>query len=78
MMKDLISRISSLTEICLEGAHLWSIQPGLLFFYDGGRYHIETSPLSCSANRWTGFYMLTAYVIKELNHRRTPVKIEIL
>ena len=22
---------------------------------DGGRYHIETSPLICSANQWTGF-----------------------
>ena len=31
-------------------------------FNDGGRYHIETSP----ANQWTGFYMITAYVMKEL------------
>ena len=29
-------------------------------FHDGGRYHIETSP------QWTGFYMITAYVMKEL------------
>ena len=34
-------------------------------FHDGGRYHIETSPLICSANQWTGFYMITAPVIKE-------------
>ena len=33
-------------------------------FQDGGRYHIETSPL---ANQWTGFYMITAYVLKELS-----------
>ena len=29
-------------------------------FHDGGCY-IETSP-----NQWTGFYMITAFVIKEL------------
>ena len=33
----------------------------------GGRYHIETSPLVCSANQWTGFYMITAFVMKELS-----------
>ena len=37
------------------------------FFHDGGRYHIETSPLICSANQWTDFYMITASVMKELN-----------
>ena len=30
---------------------------------------IETSPLICWANRWTGFYMITASVVKELNAR---------
>ena len=35
-------------------------------FHDGGRYHIETSPLICPANQWTGFYMITASVMKEL------------
>ena len=33
---------------------------------DGGRYHIETSPLICSVNQWTGFYMITASVMKGL------------
>ena len=33
-------------------------------FHDGGRYHIETSPLICRA---TGFYMITAPVMKGLN-----------
>ena len=28
-------------------------------FHDGGRYHLEPSP-------WTGFYMITASVLKEL------------
>ena len=34
-------------------------------FHDGGRY-IETSPLICRANQWTGFYTITAFVMKEL------------
>ena len=33
----------------------------------GGCYHIETSPLICSANQWTGFYVITASVMKGLN-----------
>ena len=36
-------------------------------FHDGGRYHIETSPLICGADQWIGFYMITASVIKGLN-----------
>ena len=39
--------------------------PFLELFHDGGRYHIETSPLICSANQWTGFYMITASIMKE-------------
>ena len=39
-----------------------------LFHQDGGRYDIETSPLVCSANQWTGFYMITASVLKGLNN----------
>ena len=35
-------------------------------FLDGGRHHIETSPWICGANQWTGFYMVTASVMKEL------------
>ena len=27
-------------------------------FHDGGRYHIENSPLICRAYQWTGFYMI--------------------
>ena len=37
--------------------------------HDGGRYHIETSPLIFGANQWTDFYMITASVMKEL---KTP------
>ena len=36
-------------------------------FHDGVRYHIETSPLICRANQWTGFYMITTSVMKKLN-----------
>ena len=39
----------------------------LYLFHDGGRYRIETSPLICIENQWTGFYMITASVMKELN-----------
>ena len=35
-------------------------------FRGGGPYHIETSPLICSANQWSGFYMIMADVMKEL------------
>ena len=31
-----------------------------------GHYHIEASLLICRANQWTGFYMITASVMKEL------------
>ena len=36
-------------------------------FHDGGPYHIETSPLLCRANHWTGFYMIETSVMKKLN-----------
>ena len=39
----------------------------LKLFHDGGRYHMETSPLIYRANQWTGFYMITASVMKKLN-----------
>ena len=31
-----------------------------------GPYHIETSPLICSMNQWTGFYMIGGSVMNEL------------
>ena len=36
-------------------------------FMAGDRYHIETSPLIYSVDQWTGFYMITASFLKELN-----------
>ena len=44
---------------------LWN-QRSFKRFLDGGRYHIETSPLICYANQWNGFCMITASVLKEL------------
>ena len=38
----------------------------LELFQDGGRYHIETSPLIYRANQWTGFCIIAASVMKEL------------
>ena len=35
-------------------------------FHDEGCYHMETSLFICSANQWTGFYVITAPVMKEL------------
>ena len=40
-----------------------------LTFKDGGPYHVETSLLICSANQWSGFYMIGTSVMKELNWR---------
>ena len=40
----------------------------IYLFHDGGRYHIETSPLIYSANQWTGFYMISTSVMEELTH----------
>ena len=42
-------------------------------FHDGGPYHIETSPLICSANQWTGFYMTVTFVMKELISKKMNV-----
>ena len=37
-------------------------------FYDGGPYHIETSPLT-TANQWTGFNMIGTSVMRELKSK---------
>ena len=45
----------------------------LLYIYEG-RHNIETSQLICSANQWTGFYMITVSVMKELNRVSFEIK----
>ena len=39
-------------------------------FHDGDPYHIETSPLICSANQWISFYMIRNPIKKDLNSIR--------
>ena len=39
---------------------------GCLLFHDGGPYHVETRPLICPANQWTGFYMIGTFVMKKI------------
>ena len=34
--------------------------------HDGGPYHVETSPMICRANQWTGFYVIGTSVVKGL------------
>ena len=34
--------------------------------YHEGSYHIETSPLICRSNQWSGFYMTETSVMREL------------
>ena len=42
-----------------------NLRKRLLFNFGIGSYHIETSPLICSPNQWTGFYMIGFSVMKE-------------
>ena len=44
-----------------------TIQRAIQLFHNGGFRYIETSPLTCSANQWTSFYMIGTSVTKELN-----------
>ena len=46
-------------------------------FHDKGLFHIETTPLICRANQWTGVYMIGTSVVKELTEKplkNTPEK----
>ena len=58
-LKNLISILANKEDCHCIKAH------DLELFHDGGRYHIETSLFICRANQWTGFYMITAFVMKE-------------
>ena len=52
---------------CIELAKNITYDNKPVIFNGGGRNHIETSPLICSVNQWTGFYMIKASVMKELS-----------
>ena len=41
-------------------------------FHDGGPCRKENSPLICSVNQWTGFFMIGTSVTKELR-RSSPI-----
>ena len=56
--------VRKLKAILNQMENIWQL---LTFFHFGGPYHVETSPLNCSANQWTGFYMIGTYIMKELN-----------
>ena len=55
----------SLTTYTETENKIWGQRRTSLFHY-GNPYHIESSPLICSANQWIGFYMMGASVLKEL------------
>ena len=65
--RNFITYIHLLTKQNSFGSHL-SLSFPIFYepFHDGGHYYIETSPLICVANQWTGFYMITASVVKGL------------
>ena len=59
-IKENVRNLTFSGGIEMENWH--DMDQGLYPFHDGGRYHIETSPLICGAN----FYMITASVMKGL------------
>ena len=61
LLSTAIPKSSSLLGLSKAGSFIF-----ILTLLYGGRYHTETSPLICSAYQWTGFYMITASVMKEL------------
>ena len=50
-----------------QGTELFESLDVAWHVHDGGPYPIETSPLICRANQWTGFYVVVTSARKELN-----------
>ena len=50
----------------MKGNQYFAHHDEIQLFHDGGPYYIKTSPLICSENQWTGFYMIETSVMKEL------------
>ena len=45
---------------------------------DGGLYHVDISRLVCTANHWTGFYMIGTFDIKKLKAARKIATVNLL
>ena len=53
--------------LCSVGKFSWfRLTTPVFTFCDGGPYHTETSPLVCSVNQLTHFYMIRTFVMKVL------------
>ena len=59
----------SISDMSALGIYLQKVWCCLTFYDEGGPYHIKTSPMICSANQWTSFYMTATSAIKELGNR---------
>ena len=66
ILTTILFRISYERRKCTTEQQLQVLAAFSELFYDGGRYPIETGKLICRANQWTGFYMITPSVMKEL------------
>ena len=69
---QIFDTIKNYTSVSKEGINIFKYFPCIFYreknelFHDEDPYHIETSPLTCSVNEWTDFYMTRASDIKEL------------
>ena len=57
----------------LHECHIREGQGGIELFHDGGSNDTETSLLICSANQWTGFYMIGASIMRESRHCQASI-----
>ena len=56
--------------ILMQTRNVWHYILVLYLFQDGGLNHVETSPLICRANQWTGFYITRTSFMKQLGEQR--------
>ena len=55
-----------ISQYCISDNHNKTAEI-LYLFHDRGPCHIETSPLICRVNQWTGFYMIGTSIMKKMN-----------
>ena len=63
--KNLLSDVYKRVQKDTRGVKWFKQLSSHLTLHDGGPYYIETSPLICTANQWTGFYMIGTFLMKE-------------